>query len=211
MTLLASTILARVRYTLIDAAGTAWPDAELLSYLNGGMTQIIDLKPDAFPRVATVTLVGGPIQSLPSDGALFLNCIVNHVGEGVTVQPMSEFVRVQPQWTQAAAGNTRYVLIDPRLPKTFYVYPPAVNNDPLQVMYGAIPTRLTAISDSVDLADYYETSLWAFTCALAYAKNTKQQDFSKSDEMMKIFTQSVIGNTPIERATATKPDLRGVM
>lgn len=210
MTLLASTILARVRYTLIDAAGTAWPDAELLSYLNGGITQIVDLKPDAFPKVGTITLVAGPTQSLPADGVLFLNCIVNHIGEGVTIPPMSEFVRSQPQWTQATAGYTRYVLVDPRLPKTFFVYPPAVVNDQLQVMYGAIPTRITALSDNIGLADYYETSLWAFVCASAYAKNTKQQDFTKTDEMMKIFTQSVVGNTPIERATATKPDIRGV-
>lgn len=211
MALLASDIIARVRHTLLDASGVAWADAELLSYLNGGLTQLVSLKPDAYPKVASVSLVAGVWQDLPADGVLFLDAIANTSGSGVTVEAAHEFVRVHPDWAAAtASANIRYVLFDPRLPTKFNVYPPAATGAALVVKYGAKPDRLTATSDSIAVPDWFETPLWAFAVASAYAKNSKRQDLAKFGQFMGIFTNFVVGNTPSERTTAAIIDPQGV-
>lgn len=209
--MLASDIITRARYTLLDSSGVAWDDAEMLSYLNGGLTQLVSLKPDAYPKIASVALAAGVWQDLPADGVLFLDAIANASGSGVTVEATHEFVRVHPEWaTAVASASVRYVLFDPRLPTKFNVYPPATAGATLVVKYGAKPDRITALGDSIEVPDWFETPLWAFVVASAYAKNSKRQDLAKFGQFMGVFTNFVVGNTPSERTTAAIVDPQGV-
>lgn len=208
--MLASDILAPARHTLLDASGVAWADAELLSYLNSGLTELVSRKPDVYPKVGAITLVAGVWQDLPADAVLFLDAITNAAGAGVTVEAPHEFVRVHPTWaSDTASANVRYVLFDPRLPTKINVYPPATAGATLTVKYGAVPVRLTATSDAVTVPAWYETALWAFVVAMAYAKNSKRQDMAKFTQFMALFSASVLGNTPAERATAAVIDRAG--
>lgn len=210
MALTAATVTDRARSTLLDQSGVSWTDSELVSYINGAMTQIVALKPDALPKRITITLVSGAPQTIPSDGVLFMGAPVNSAGGSVTMHSFEEFVRVHPTWGADTAGAPRCVLFDPRLPTGFYVYPRALAGDTLVIWYGALPDRVASTGGTIDLPDYYETALWAYVCALAYAKNSKRQDFAKSDEMMKLFMQSVAGVTPPQHALGARPDVKGV-
>lgn len=210
MALQVNDVVTRARSTLLDASGVAWTDAELISYFNGGLSQIIALKPDAYPVRSSVTLVSGVAQPLPTGGILFMGANYNDTGASVTVQPFDEFIRVHPTWFTDPAGSVRYVLFDPRTPRLFYVYPKATAGDALNIIYGGSPPRVTALNDGIGLLDYWENALWAFVCALAYAKNSKRQDFAKSDEMMKLFMQTVGGVAASFAALGAKPDIRGV-
>lgn len=208
-TILVSDILARVRSTLLDAAAQGWTNTELISYLNGGMTQIVALKPDANPVSLNMALDPGVEQVLPDDGVLFLDCLRNHAGDSVTVEAAHEFVRTHTTWPTDAPGATRYVLFDPRFPRTFHVYPPADSGRRLPIFYGALAPRVDATTDEIGLPNTFETALWAFVVGSAYAKNSKRQDLTKADQFMKLFAQSVALNTPAERATAARADPKG--
>lgn len=209
MAVLASDVLTRARSTLLDAGKVAWSDAELISYLNSGMTQVVSLKPNAYPKAATLTLAAGVAQALPADGVMFLDCSRNGDGNMVTVTNVHEIARVHVNWAAEAPSSPLCVMLDPRFPRIFYVYPPSPASHGLPVVYGAIPPRVAVLSDPISLVDTYETALWAFVCSMAYAKNSKRQDFAKADEMMKLFTQTVTGNVVVERATTSKPDIKG--
>lgn len=211
MALLGSDIIGFARGTLLDAAGVAWSDAELLQYLNAGLTSLVSMKPDAYPKVVSLALVAGVWQDLPADAVLFLDAIANTAGGSVTVEAAHEFIRVHPGWAaDTASANVQYVLFDPRLPTKFSVYPPATAGATVMVKYGAKAARLTATSDSISVPDWYETALWAFVVATALAKNSKRQDLAKTQGFMSTFTQAVIGNTATERNTAAVVDIKGV-
>ena len=212
MSFLASAVIQRARYTLLDESAVAWSNAELYSYLNGGMTQLVSIKPDAYPRVASLTLVAGTWQSLPDDGVLFLDAVQNTAGGFVTVQAAHEFVRVHPTWAaDTASANVSYVLFDPRLPTNFNVYPPATAGATLRVKYGAMAEPVVPTTqETVDFPAWYETPLWAFVVGSAYAKNGKRQDLAKFQQFMSMFMQAVAGNTASERSTAPAADPKGV-
>jgi len=212
MTLQASAIITPVRATLLDATGVTWTDAELIGYLNAGVTQLVGLKPDANSVENDVDLVPGVAQALPANGVLFMDCIRNSTGNRVTVQPIHEFVRTHPTWARDAADiNTVYVLFDPRLPRNFWVWPPAPSDDGmhLPVMYGATPTRIAALTDEIGVPDYWEFALGAFVLARAYAKNSRRHDIVKSKEFMDRFLTLVGGTTQTERLMAGRADVEG--
>ena len=73
-----------------------------------------------------------------------------------------------------------------------------------------MPTRLAATSSAIGIPDWYETALWAFVVASAYAKNSKRQDLAKTQQFMAMFSQNVLGNTAAERTTAPAADPKGV-
>lgn len=199
----ATDILTRARYTLLDANKQGWSDDELLSYLNGGMTQVVSLKPDALPIVDLVALDPGVMQELPANGVLLLDAVMNGQGSTVTLQSLHEFSRVHPDWAKDAEGPTRYVLFDPRLPRHYHVYPQASSGRNVWLKYGIMPDRLDGPNKFIDFADWYETPLWAFVVASAYAKNAQRQNLAKSAQFMAMFTQFVAGNTQAERFTAS--------
>jgi len=211
MALTANTIVARVRQTLLDPApGGTWIDDELIAHLNAGIAQLIALKPDALPTETDVVMVAGVAQSLGTNGVLFMDCLRNAAGNKVTVQPIHEFVRVRAGWAQdAQSANTEYVLFDPRLPRTFWVYPPAISETHLPVLQGTQPARVAALTDPIGVPDQWESALWTYVVACAYAKDGTRQDLEKTREFMKMFTDWINANTQVVRAMGAKSDIEG--
>lgn len=200
-----------VREQLFDPApGVGWSDAELIAYLNSGMTRVILAKLDAYPVIREIALEPGVVQSLPEDGCLFIDALFNSAGNGVTVQPAHEFVRVNTGWAAATPSDeVRYILFDPRLPRQFHVSPPAGSGAVLTCMFGAFPPRVATVADDVLLPDQYEAALQSFMVSRAYAKASARQDLNKSAAFLAEFERMVGARAQIDLQTPPQQDIRG--
>lgn len=210
MALLASVIINRVRTTLVDPNGVGWTDAELYDYLSAAESAVCNAKPDAYTKMEALPMVAGPVQALPEDGISLLALYYN-IGDGSIVTQVGLELQNQANRTWPATAqqaNVEEVMTDVRMPRRFLVYPPNDGTGSVMGLYGAEPPALVdgAPSQTININDTYQNALWAYTCAMAYAKNTKRQDVVKSNNMMQMFGQYLGLRTAGQQMVAPKLD-----
>lgn len=201
----AGQIITRVRRTLVDPTGRTWGDAELLDYLTAAMTATANVKNDAYKRVEAVSLVAGYVQSLPSDGLAVFEVYGNVNGPACNQVGRELLNNANPDWTRATPQQfVDEWMADTRDPIRFLVNPPNDGTGAVTVLYGAIPQPVDDLTDPIPLADTYETPLWAYTVAMAYAANTKRKDPSKEQFYMGMWAQLVGARTPSQVQVSPK-------
>lgn len=210
MTLLASVIIDRVRKTLVDPNGTGWTDAELYDYLSAAESAVCNLKPDAYTRMEPVALVSGPVQTMPDD-CISLLAIYYNTSDGSIINQVGLDLQNQAnrRWAGAAAQTeVEEYMTDERNPRRYLVYPPNDGAGEVMMLWGAEPPPIEAgsLSQVLHVPDVYQNALWAYTCAMAYAKNTKRADVAKSNNMMGLFTQFVGLKAAGQKMVAPKLD-----
>jgi hypothetical protein len=210
MAIQAQTIISRASKTLSDPNAVAWSNAELLDYLNAGQRAVCHVNRDAYTKVDNVTLTAGVIQTLPADGLVIVRALYN-VGSGRAIRHVGFDALNTSLSTWASSTQATDVLeyaADSREWKTFFVNPPNNGTGIIKMMYGAIPPVLTSQTQNIALPDTYDTALWAYVCAMAYAKNTRRQDLQKSAGMMQMFMSLVTAGTAATKASM--PDLKQI-
>jgi hypothetical protein len=125
-----------------------WPPSVVIPYLNLGLLEAINLKPSCNPVSRTLTLVGGSAQSLPAGDLQLIEVISNSQGGAVDSVMQDRIDNLLPNW-QAQEWKDNYVqqvILDPRNPKVFYVFPPqpVPPVDKLNVIVSTTPALLTA-------------------------------------------------------------------
>jgi hypothetical protein len=150
MALTPSELLTRAADVLQDAGNVRWSQAELLRYLNDGRRELAIHRPDVYATTSTMTLVAGSKQSIPVDGAKFLDAIrnvsaANAIGRAVRLIEREVLDAQMPDWhTLAASTSIKHFMFDERTPKTFYVYPPAAAGHKLDVSYSKAPVDIVS-------------------------------------------------------------------
>lgn len=172
-TILASKIIGDVRTLLQDATGIRWPDAEMLSWLSAGQREIVALRPDANVKIVSNFIpLNQSRQAIPADGYTFVDAPSNANGKAITVVPRHLMDSQTPGWRSSAASTTAlHVVFDPRIPKTFWLYPPAATGSSLELIYSAAPTEITALNQVIGIDDIYANPLIDYVCYRAYAKD----------------------------------------
>lgn len=224
MSILASVIISRAQTTLLDATGVLWPQAELLDYLNAGITAIIAVKPDANTATASFTVTNGQAkQTIPSDGIEFLDVVRNLSGTGTAIRQIerNHLNHIAPTWPNTATtGDILHYMHDKRNPTIFYIYPqPSSGTHNVELVYTQLPARLTSVSQTLPIADIFEGPLHNYVVAYAYAKNAKRGDLTKAQAYFAMFANSIgartqaqfefAPKTPDERSGAPKNNLGG--
>ena len=180
------TLINNVASTLLDTSHRSWTRADLLSYLNKAQRTICgDYKLDAYTKLAYIPLVDGTNQSLPEDGqAVAVMDITQNQGTKLRITLVDqELLDESNRFWQAATHETdvQHWCADPRSPRRFNVTPPNDGDGSVLTLYGAIPDELTGSSGEViQLNDSLQYPLECLMLAYAYAKNSKKQDFSKT-------------------------------
>jgi len=207
---LAQVLVDRSRLTLIDAAKVTWADDELLGYLNAGIAQACGTLLDIYVKAQMTNLVAGVRQTLPAGGLVLIDIPRNGAGGAVQQAQSSEFGRTTENWAAAAASaNVGYYFFDPRNPASFLVSPPATAGASVELVFGAVPDPI-ALGAQVPISPAFDTALWAYTNALAYAKSTKRQDLTKTNAFLGLYN-GVLDTWKKGRATTVKPpDAKGV-
>ena len=187
MALTAQSIIRRAVDTLQDTTSVRWPVPELVRYLNDGQREVVLYRPDASVTNTTVTCVAGSKQSLPADGAKLIEVIRNAAAESdkKAVRMVNrEILDAQlPGWHSVTGSiNILHFMYDPRDPRVFYVYPPALNTAQLDLVYSSYPADVTEPADgstyadvtgNVDLPDIYGNVLLDYVLYRSYSKDSE--------------------------------------
>lgn len=210
--MLASDIISRARTVLNDADGVRWLDAELLNWINDGQRVIALVRPDASVSNTTLTLVSGSKQSLPADGLRLLDVIRNinadnSGGRVVRLVDRDVLDTQNPSWhSETGTLVVKNFVYDNRDPKTFYVYPPALNTSKLEVIYSKDPTNATVVGSTLAIPDIYADPLLNYVLHRAYSKDAEfAQNFQLSATYLAVF-QSMLG-LKTSKDAAYSPDL----
>lgn len=166
---------------------TRWNRGLLLSYLNGGITELSGYKPEQFSADVTLTLAAGARQKAPDDAQRLVS--VNANADGTVVHEADiDLVKAFMPYTCCAvevvfdaAGNPIYKArtfsIDPKDPKIFYVSPdvPAGMTPTVKATVIALPTKYTlaAFDDLVNIEPKYEESIMDYMMGRAFDIDTE--------------------------------------
>lgn len=187
MPIAAQSIIRRAVETLQDTTSIRWPVNELVRYLNDAQREVVLYRPDSMVTSATVNCVVGTKQSLPTNGAKLIEVIRNAAATSAkkSVRMVNrEILDAQtPGWHNITGTvDILHFMYDPRDPKTFYVYPPALSTAQLDIVYAAYPTDVTEPADgalytnvtgSISLPDIYGNAVLDYILYRAYTKDSE--------------------------------------
>lgn len=178
MPLTAQNIIDRAETILQDTTNVRWLATELLQWVNDAQRQIVLLKPDANPTVASVLLTSGTKQTVPSGGTQFIDLARNMgsapgstPGNAITYIDRNILDEQQPGWHAATpSAVVQHFTFDGRNPKVFYVYPPATGTAYAEIHYAASPADI-GLSDAISLGDIYANPVLDWVLYRAYSKD----------------------------------------
>lgn len=203
-TIAASAITSRAQKILLDETGVTWSPAELLDYLNAGITTIVSNKPDAYTSTRPHLMVPGSKQSLPANAVQIVDVVCNLGVNGTTrgrairqVERTSLDLEV-PDWHGAVGPLVKHWVGDQRDPLTFWTYPTPTTAWNVEVVVAEVPPRLAAIGETIPVSDVYESPLTHWVLAHAYAKNTKRGDLGKSQAYLALFASAIGAKTAVQ-------------
>jgi len=156
-------ILTLAANQLQDETGQNWDVSVLVPYLNLFFLELTNLKPEAFADVQNITLVAGPVQTIPATAIALIDVICNMGTSGTTrgqeikSVPKESMDDLVPGWMSFTADQTvLYVIIDPRTPKKFYVFPPQTGTPvKVEAVLTMPPTPITSPDGTFPLDDSY--------------------------------------------------------
>lgn len=179
-TVTAKTIIDKATIQLIDLANIRWTRAELLSWLNDGMRQIVLIQPSATSTTVSKKLDAGTRQSLPTGGWLLLQMYRNMGTSGTTPGRAIRIVsrelldNFNPNWhTATAAAEVRNYIYDVQDQTAFYVYPPNTGTQYVELNYSAQPADLTSETDVIPIFDIFQSALVDYILYRACSKDAE--------------------------------------
>jgi hypothetical protein len=205
-TVTAQTIINKAAIQLTDIANIRWTRAELLSWLNDGMRQIVVMQPSASSTTVSKLLSAGTRQSLPADGWLLLQIYRNM---GTTGSTPGRAIRIvsreildgfNPNWhTDTAAAEVRNYIYDVQDQLAFYVYPPNTGTQYIELNYSAQPTNLTTESQTIPIFDIFQQALLDYIMFRACSKDAEYAPgLQLAQGYLATFTAGVTGKTQSE-------------
>jgi len=169
-----------------DNTSIRWPISELVRYLNDGQREVVLYRPDSMVTDATLALVAGAKQGLPSNGSKLIDVVRNTSGNKRSVRMTNRNIldTQSPNWYNlTGVTELLHYMYDPRDPKVFYVYPPAAaTGASVEIVYSAYPTDITEPADGVtytgvtgniSLPDIYGNVLADYVLYRAYTKDSE--------------------------------------
>jgi len=186
MPISAQSIIRRAVETMQDNTSVRWPVAELVRYLNDGQREVVLYRPDSMVTNATVALVAGAKQAVPTNGSKLIDVIRNTAGTKRSVRmTVRNILDTQsPNWYNlTGVTEILHYMYDARDPKVFYVYPPAASTGAsVEIVYSAYPADITepadgalytAVTGNISLPDIYGNVLADYILYRAYTKDSE--------------------------------------
>lgn len=180
----AQSIIARAAELLNDLEGVRWPATDLVAHLNDGQRALVAVRPDATASPLDLVLVAGPRQTLPDAVNQLMNIHRNTTGKQRVVRQTTRDVldAVAPNWT---AGQPRAEIIhfmyDPRIPRVFDVYPPAMPGVQVDATVSLLPVDIPApagplaanVTGTIAVNEIHANALLHFVLFRAFAKDAE--------------------------------------
>lgn len=213
-------IIDRAQTLLQDNTGTRWPRIELQKWLNDAYKEIILARPDANAQSAKIPLVAGTRQSIAITpaGALRLMDVVRNTAAASANRSIRAINRrildeQMPDWhAQAGSIDIQHFMFDPKLPKEFLVYPPALATAEIEIVYSSVPTphALTdaqlsnaGTADTIKLDDVYANAILDYVLYRGHSKDASYAgNAARASQAYAAFSNSLGLKSQVDGATA---------
>lgn len=223
-TVTAKTIIDKAATQLIDLTNVRWTRAELLSWLNDGMRQIVLIQPSASSTTSVVKLQAGTRQYLPDDGWLLLSVYRNM---GTTGSTPGRAIRIisreildgfNPNWnSDKASAEVRNYIYTNQDQLAFYVYPPNTGTQYVELNYSAQPADLVAETQVIPIFDVFQSALVDY---ILYRACSKDAEYAPGLQLAQGYlstfvaaiqgkTESEVTNDPTQALSPRNPAVRG--
>lgn len=170
-------IITDAAQELQDPEHVRWPVKELAGYVTDGQVFILTKVPDATAVERVLTLAAGSRQQIPDDANALLQVLRNMDGRQRAIRQIARDLldASAPNW---ASGSQRATVIhfiaDPRTPRLFDVYPPAVEGVKVLALLALEPVPIaddgqTDLSVEPELAE----ALFHYVMFRAYSKDAE--------------------------------------
>lgn len=187
--MLASVVLNKAAALLLDATFVRWTESELIGYLNLAQREIARVLPDSTATRATITAVAGSRQSLPADALSLLTVEKNTGGKAIYYADGNALDLFDSSWRTATATALAddWVYFGETEPLAFFLSPPAIAGNQIDLLYSKYPTTITANTDALTVSDEYESVLIDYVLARALSKDSEYADSNKADSHLQAF------------------------
>lgn len=205
MTTTAQSIIQEAQTTLIDVAGNRHPASELVRALNDMQRAIHAVRPDSTATSTALTLVQGVVQTLPATASCLIEItsLAASPYSAVRQARRERLDAVEPGWRALTATATiKHYMYDPRHPRRYEVYPPAIADTQLSAIVSAYPTDVSApsgdgkayttVSGNISLGDEFKNALYHLIVYRAYLKGAEYaNDPAMAELHLKMAVQDV--------------------
>ena len=223
-TVTAKTIIDKASIQLIDLTNIRWTRAELLSWLNDGLRQIVTIQPSASSTTVSKQLTVGTRQYIPTDGWLLLSIYRNMGTNGTTPGRVIRIISREildsfnPNWnTVTATAEVRNYMYTDQDQLAFYVYPPNTGTQYIELNYSVQPVDLTLETQPIPIFDVFQSALVDYILYRACSKDAEYAPgVQLSQSYMATFVaaiqgknQSEITSNPTQSLGPSNPPVRG--
>ena len=217
MAVTVQSVVDRVQATLQDTTGVRWPvTGELVLWVNDAQREIALLKPAASATNATITLVTGTKQTIPTGGNRLLRVVRNMsaassgTGKRAVRLVSREVLDAQtPDWHDPTVTGdathtsvVKHYIYDEQNPRNFYVYPGVAGSAYLEIVYSDNPATV-ALAGNLSVPDIYANAVMNYVLYMAYMKDAEYAgNIQRAGNHYQIFTAAVTGKGQIDALTS---------
>lgn len=208
-----SDVTDRIQKTLYDETGVIWNIDEILSHFNNAVSDIVTDDPTAAVFNAPFTMVAGIKQRVPDEAIRIDDVPYNldadeNPGRSITMAGIDAIRAARPNWANSPPSPViRNVAIDPRDPRVFYTWPPALEGGKIQIVYPYVPASVTATDDDFPLPSMYTEEVYAYVCWHCFERNDKYGNAQKADRFKAMYMGGLQSDEAAGQKTVTgKPD-----
>jgi hypothetical protein len=198
----AGDVTGRAASIIFDETHVRWPEPELLKHVNDGQREICSIRPDSCAVTQNISLVAGVKQDLPGTAIRLLDLIRNMGADGVTpgagiiALDMDKVRKYNPNWATVTADTAvKVYMYDPRVPKTFYVYPPLSGATMVEGQVVQLPTDCATTASSLSVHDGYMNALVNWTVYRTLLKDLETPNAGQAKAYYELFMASLQAKT----------------
>lgn len=189
-----SSIITTARHIVNDTDPLAYrqSDAEMLRYVIDGLREICKLQPLWFSAIAPFICIGGAEQTLAfADAEAIIDVPRITNGAALTQFDKSVMDSFSPGWKQATAAAAKQWASDPNDQLRFFVYPPAIAGQSLDVQFVA-PVTAVALSDTItQVQDSLEPTLVDYVVSRAEGKDDEHVNSGRANAHLTAFIAKI--------------------
>jgi len=177
-TITGTTIINKAATILFDVNNVKWSRLELLGWLNDAQRAVVAMRPEAASTRATMQMVAGPRQNVPTAGWMLLDVIcnmgTNGLVRGTAVKRVDGriFDETNPSWQDATPVTAvTTAMYNVRDQTAFDVYPPSDGTGYLEVLYSLDPVDLAVEGSVIGVMDMYSPAMLDYMMFRAKSKS----------------------------------------
>lgn len=200
-----SDILTRAATILNDEEYVRWPLEELIGWLNDGAGEVVIRRPQARARVQTLTLVAGPLQSLPEGGIQLLDVVRNIPGRSISRVSRRMLDDQVPDWYDAKpTTKIKHYTLEEETPTKFYVYPPAAEGAQVEAKFSEAPPQVAQTGEFLDLDRAYIGPLVSYVLYRAMAKDSEYANGQVAITHFQAFSEALATDNAVNTAVTAQ-------